>query len=282
VIIAKPNGGLGNRMRVIHSCIALSRENGSPVKVFWKKDPGLNAGLHDIFKPIPEAPLLQAPFYLLCFIASKRLAEKSGIFSWMPALVNRGYHYYDDELVESKRFLPGYWNKGHHKVIFNTCFDFFKEGVNIPGYASLFKPVDKIQERIDEITRQFNEATVGIHIRRTDHQSAKEYSSLHLFTGRIDELLATDSSRLLYLSTDDAATEEQLKKKYPGRIITLLHKDLDRNSAKGIEDAVTDMYCLSKTSLVLGSFASTFSQIAAAIGQVPLIIVKQKAIEKSI
>lgn len=55
MIIAKPNGGLGNRLRVINSAICLSKENENiSVKVLWKKDWEMSAGFDGLFKPVRE------------------------------------------------------------------------------------------------------------------------------------------------------------------------------------------------------------------------------------
>lgn len=48
-----PEGGLANRMKAIASAYALCREN-CHLQIIWFKDKGLNAGFHDIFRPIPS------------------------------------------------------------------------------------------------------------------------------------------------------------------------------------------------------------------------------------
>ena len=63
--------------------------------------------------------------------------------------------------------------------------------------------------------------------------------------------------------------KESLKSKYPNRIITLLD-DTDRNSLEGMKFAVVDLFCLSKTRKIIGSVASSYSQIAAEIGGIEI------------
>ena len=63
--------------------------------------------------------------------------------------------------------------------------------------------------------------------------------------------------------------KESLKSKYPNRIITLMD-DTDRNSLEGMKFAVVDLFCLSKTRKIIGSVASSYSQIAAEIGGIEI------------
>ena len=63
--------------------------------------------------------------------------------------------------------------------------------------------------------------------------------------------------------------KESLKSKYPNRIITLLD-DTYRNSLEGMKFAVVDLFCLSKTRKIIGSVASSYSQIAAEIGGIEI------------
>jgi hypothetical protein len=48
-------------------------------------------------------------------------------------------------------------------------------------------------------------------------------------------------------------------------------KELNRNSQQGITDAVVDMFCLSKTKYIYGSYWSSFSDIASVIGDDKII-----------
>lgn len=63
--------------------------------------------------------------------------------------------------------------------------------------------------------------------------------------------------------------KESLKSKYPNRIITLLD-DTDRNSLEGMKFVMVDLFCLSKTRKIIGSVASSYSQIAAEIGGIEI------------
>lgn len=266
MIIVKPNGGLGNRMRVINSALNLARQNKKEsIKVLWKKDAGLNVRFVDIFHPIANT-----------FITDNMLLM--GYYFYSRKLLPLRYCYYDDQSILDNRFDATYWNQNHQKVVLNTCFDFYELNAQTNFY-DLFRPVEKLQKKIDEISKDFDEATVGVHIRRTDNIPSREKSKTSDFVKRMEELLEEKSGTNFYVSTDDPGTESKLKQHFGDRIRSMPHKHLDRNSGAGIGDAVTDMYCLSRTSLILGSFSSSFSAVASGIGKIPLEIIAQKKIK---
>lgn len=112
-----------------------------------------------------------------------------------------------------------------------------------------------------------------MHIRRTDQFNSIKYSPIELFEEKIDDVLSKKTDVVFYLSTDDPTVENRLKAKYQDKIF-VRKKEFNRNTITGIQDAVVDMFCLSKTSVIYGSFASSFSEIAARIGNIDCIFVK--------
>ena len=51
--------------------------------------------------------------------------------------------------------------------------------------------------------------------------------------------------------------------------------EADRNSIAGIKGGIIDMFALSKTNKIYGSFQSSFSELAAQIGNVPIEILQK-------
>lgn len=249
-------------MRVINSAICLAEKNeNAPVKVLWKKDPGMNAAFMDIFKPIDEISVIGNKFLMGYSFYSYKLMQGS-------------YKYYDDQSVFDKRFHEEYWNKNHHNVILNTCYDFYELNTQANFY-NLFQPVERLLQRINQITAEWQENMVGVHIRRTDHMPAVNYSKTVDFINKMEQLLESNSNTKFYLSTDDPEIEKSFKLRFGSKVGIVDNKNLSRNIRSGIEDAVIDMFCLSRTNLILGSYSSSFSAVASAIGNVPLEIITQ-------
>lgn len=253
MIIVKPNGGLGNRMRVIHSAILLSKlHNAGKVKVLWKKDAGLNAGFFELFEPTPQIEVVENIALMgLYFYGAKKLMR---------------YEFIDDVLAERYRFDKTFWNERSKNILLNTCFDFLSSD-QMENYYSMFKPIKNIQEKIEELIGKFTTNTIGVQIRRTDHVVSKENSKIEYFVGKMKQMLNQDESTSFFLTTDDVMVEEKLRGIFEERIILQADKDLNRNSLDGIKAAVIDMYGLSVTKHILGSYSSSFGEVAAGIGK---------------
>lgn len=135
------------------------------------------------------------------------------------------------------------------------------------------KPINDIHNKIELVSKDFGEDTIGLHVRRTDHVASKVMSSNDKFKKVVDKEIAINSNVKFYLSTDDPNFKAEFSEKYPNRIITNPVSSYDRNNASAIEDAVVDLFCLSKTTRIYGSHQSSFSQTAADLNKMEEIIV---------
>ena len=95
-------------------------------------------------------------------------------------------------------------------------------------------------------------------------------------------LLATGHTTMgsIFLATDDEATKQALLGRYGQRVITSPNK-ATRDSAEGIQEALAEMVALSRTDKIYGSANSTFSQIAACLGDIPIEILTRHGLGES-
>jgi hypothetical protein len=135
------------------------------------------------------------------------------------------------------------------------------------------RPIKIIQENINKNVARFNSKTIGVHIRRTDHTESINGSPLKSFIDTIRTDLLKDSSLNYFLATDDKEVEITLKKIFPGNIITY-EKVYSRMNVEGIQDAMVDLYSLASTTKIYGSYFSSFSDMAARIGNIQLEIIQ--------
>lgn len=133
----------------------------------------------------------------------------------------------------------------------------------------IFVPRGDIAARIAESTAGFDAHTIGLHIRGTDNVKAREHSTLAKFIARIDSELSINEAATFFLATDEPDVRETLVARYGKRIF---YRDnvLSRSSVAGMQDAVADLWCLSRTRLIVGSYWSSYSEIAAEIGGIEL------------
>lgn len=129
-----------------------------------------------------------------------------------------------------------------------------------------------IKERVEEVTSLFSEKRViGIHVRRTDNVISKKNSPLELFFKEMDKELAADKNVFFYVASDSLEEKKRLIVRYKERIITSFEQP-QRNTYKGIVDALVELYALSETEKIYGSSCSTFSKLAAQLTGIELRI----------
>jgi hypothetical protein len=160
--------------------------------------------------------------------------------------------------------------RNHKRIYIKTCQRF----TNSIDEFKLFKPIATLNLKINELLCTLNPAGVGVQVRRTDNAMAIANSPLELFTARMRELLATDDTTRFFLATDDVNVELELKLTFGDRIISP-PKDLSRQTIAGIQAAVVDLFVLAGTGRILGSYWSSFSEVAAWMGDIPLEVIKK-------
>lgn len=274
LIIVEPFGGLANRMRVIASGIWLKNQIKGNLDVIWKETEEINCPFELIFEENREFRTIAKKQF------SNRLLptnQPDSIKRIKANLINRlcGVNYCVFEHDFANLIWPGKLNlievaSKNKTVYFRTCQEF---GENLPIFKQ-FNPRNEIRERIEMASKNFTKFTIGIHIRRTDNDASIKNSPLELFIEKMRRELSQESKTSFFLSTDDPELEITFFNLFGDKIITY-KKELSRQTVRGIQDAVVDLYCLSRTKKIIGSYWSSFSEIASRISQTSLEIVKK-------
>ena len=111
---------------------------------------------------------------------------------------------------------------------------------------------------------------IGVHIRRTDHNKAIEYSPTHAFVQAMQEY---PSDTAFFLATDDPSERAHMEKIFAGRLVGVTASEYHRDTLEGTKGAFREFMQLAQCSLILGSNASSFSEMAAAFGGRPLRVI---------
>lgn len=249
-----PEAGLCNRLRTIASSWDLTQEYGEKLKVWWSINGELKCRFEDLFEMTVPIPVRNQSAVM------EKLLKK-GLVSIFKK------HYTQSNF---KQFVEDYKTNPNAVYYLSSYSNYY----NSRNYTWV-KPIEKLQKRIDEITAQFGNHCVGIHIRRTDNKKSIEQSPISLFLEVMDCELEQNPDTKFYLATDDADTKLVLTKRYPGRVLVLNMEPGDRVSKKGMQDAVVDLYALAATDKIYGSYWSSFSQVAADIGKKEIEILKK-------
>lgn len=265
-----PTGGLCNKMRAIDSAVSFCATYDIPLKIYWIKDEKLiNCRFRDLFQPIKDLNL-----YELDDLPMKlRIGQLKNLY--LPRLLrklpNAGKIFTRLEIKDFKN-QGGDFKKlydEHKQLVFFSFSRFFPSEKEY----EIFKLTPIVQQMIEEETKTFNEFTIGIHIRRTDHKLSIKSSPLELFEQKIEEEISKNGKVNFYLASDCYDTKNHLVNKY-GSIIHTDFKPGDRTTLEGMYRGITELYSLSKTTKVYGSFGSSYSRTACELTGIELIYVK--------
>lgn len=288
-------GGLGNRMRVAAAAYAMARRTGIPMRVLWTSQWGMRCRFDELFLPSPFGEG-----------SGVRLRDAQGIEkllfarpTWknlhLPRLLQKLCYRH---II----YAPRIWYLNRDGFDYESWF--YQGGTLMTAYRDfcpwtsddlrqLFQPNEKVRQIVNARTAAFSPYTIGLHIRRTDHQQAIDESPLELFFEAVDKEIQQCEKALpfteapspptggpwgapltIYLATDDEATKEALFDRYGDRILTS-PAEATRENTDGIREALVEMLTLSRTRHIYGSAGSTFSPIAACLGNVPITILQR-------
>lgn len=257
MIIIQPSGGLCNRMRVINSGWRLARERQEKLLVLWNCNAELNCPFESLFRPVSE--------FKITSIHS--VADPRKLFHQKTAR-----NYLTNEEILAHRNPDGCLDPDYVHALSGKTYIFTWEWFYPSEDYHLFIPTASLQKRIDEMTAQFGSSCAGVHIRRTDNQPAIGKSSTDAFIQSMKKELEEDPRTCFYLATDDMTEEARLREAFPGKILSNQRRCLERDSIEGMHDALLDLYCLANTRKIIGSYFSSFTDIAADMHKIPKVI----------
>jgi len=284
-IIIKPRAGLANRMRLISSCLFLRNDFHVNISMIWEVNSGLNAQYHQLFELNQDIELIKKWSKFNLILSRKGLLSNKIKFivfltklwnSFIIKLIGVDYCLYDDDLRKGYDYVRNII-ESKEVVFIYSCEEFvdYQQGIRS------FEPISSIRENIKNTSVKFDDNTVGIHIRRTDNSASINKSPDYLFENKIEYFLQKNNNIKFFLATDDPSVEYHFLSKYPDNII-LYPKTYGRNSLQGIKDALVELCLLSKTSIIFGSFWSSYSEMASRIGGIKLHVLSLEDGTKSI
>ena len=170
MITIEPLGGLANRMRVIASGIWLKEELDTDLKVIWNKNNELNCPYHLLFEKTDAFEIISKnPVYRFLKRSNGATAagkKKANIYN---ALLGVNYCIAEPDfpgIALNDNFELLQIAKKYKHVYIQTCQEF---GNNQAAFNHL-KPILPLREKIENLSHKFDEFTIGVHIRRTDHK----------------------------------------------------------------------------------------------------------------
>ena len=259
-LIVQPVGGLCNRMRAIAGTVELAKVLHKKPLVLWTRDVSLNARFFDLFSDVPFKVLdleLNSLYYKFLKLYLRLACGYK--------VVSDDWIYPNTRNKSMDSWVDFFYNK---KVILNTCLDIIP--TSDYGYF-------KINSKLLETQSDWPENVIGIHIRRQDNIQSIKNSPTSLFVRKMKEMLEHNPMSHFYLATDDEQEERDLVRIFGDKILVHKKHSLDRNNPIAIEDAMIDLYNLSRCKIIYGSFFSSFSDVAALWGRIEKCVLKVEA-----
>lgn len=266
-----PIGGLANRMRAIASAVYLCRLTGSSLDVYWIRDKGLNASFANIFDEIGSDNIsIHEDSMSVRLLYDHPRRHNLWLPSVFQGVLFRNRVYSQEMNRYDRETFMELASEGN--LYISSCYPIidFPESL----FSELFRPLPEILSRVDAVVCGMSDYRIGVHVRRTDHSVSVSNSPDELFHKAVDKELLLHPSLSIYLATDSERVKSEFMDKYGDRIYCS-SSEADRNSVSGIQEAVSEMYILSRTIKIFGSCGSSFSEVAAALGDTPLMVLKK-------
>lgn len=256
--------GLGNRLRALASALLIAKISGWHLKVVWESDLHCGAEFNDLF---------ETDFDLVDPLGDDEMSECEV------------YNYMDNDKRRSKKLTIDLESKRDIYII--SAFSLDYPGRDIEKENVLLRTL-KFSEKVERIVNNYNVSdTIGVHIRMgggknhsTDRWDSDEFwdqeakklmyhwrdkSHYSAFINEMDQLLSDDPELRFFLATDMRSTYNILADRYQDRIIYVERNCFDRSKQQQIY-ALADMVLLSKSKWIIGSYWSTFTEIAQRLG----------------
>jgi len=270
-----PTSGLGNRLRIMATAIKLAREGNKKLQIYWNRNSELNASFDQLFELPLNIQVTRIPLKYKIWIWMRRFSSKLfGFENWYLSLFKFDFVFLDSMV---NHILQKTLNLQKEVNNANNVFICSYEELNYYDLLDyqVFRPVAAIQKKIDTLVLQFKPSTIGIHIRATDHITSIKNSPFFLFENKIEQELRMNRDATFFVATDNEDYQNTLLQKFGKEKILFHRKVFRRDVSEGITDAVIDLFCLSKTSKIYGSYYSSFSYVAGRIGQVPVYVLNK-------
>jgi hypothetical protein len=275
----KPLQGLGNRMGAIASAYSFAMDHEYSLRVVWERNRSVGADFSELFEDLPGAPVIETiPLIqknILCLDAWLNLYLDENPET-IPKPIKRFIgSKFCREMGSTRIYQSEFWKRiedgsliglltSARNVYLATCWAFGDR----QDY-SIFRPRPSIANCIDEVRSHFDDHTIGVHIRRSDHKECIQTTSVASFLAAMNHELSVDCRTRFYLATDCVETQKLLVDRFPGKIMRR-NADLARSTYGGMADAVIDLFSLASTSKLIANERSTFSSVASQIRAIPL------------
>ncbi len=274
-VTLSPIGGLANRMRAILSARTLCRRSNAELHIVW----AVNSELHCTPQLLFDTSIWDFEWHTASAIEHRFIWEtprKGNLY--IPAAVQ--HLLFDTALHDDRFFIPSVPKPSQTlDIAAATKKLYIASGLEFTPYdkneaKEIFRPAPNIEQSVSEkLNHMGSGRRIGVHIRRTDNKQSIANSPDQLFITLIDRELDICPDTSFYLATDSESVKRNLAARYGNALHFSPHQAV-RNTSAGIIEATAEMFTLSRMDKIIGSYYSSFSEMASQIGRIPLAVAK--------
>jgi len=267
-IIPACPGGISNRVKCLVSAWRIEDKYKRKVVLYWPKNPICGChfkdlfenDIHEIKKEEIKKKLKNRSLFLLEDEENVFKNRKEKILvSHSPIIL-----LFKGEISENfAKEMPA--NKG--KSIDHEFERIPKElREEILPYLRRLKPLKEIEKRINDFNKKHKlENCVGVHVRKGDfivEGGPGDFSVDERFINRMKEVLKENKNQKFFLCTDSKEIEEKFKKIFGKKILIFPKTNFDRTEVIFTQEGLIDLLLLAKTKHIIGTYASTFTEMS--------------------
>jgi len=261
-------GGISNRLKIMVSLMRLAKKTKSNFYFYWPKNKLCNLEFQDLFEKMNGEITKEEAKKVLESKNKKYYGDNLNLFDFpnKEKVIFSGWRF----IFQTKDIIPL-----SKDVLFkgqkNLDYEFFNTPLELREELSCllrnFKPLPPLMKKIKEFSEKENiSQAIGIHMRRGDFKEAQEISSDKRFLKKIQEILEKDPKVRFFLCTDSKESEKLLKKDFGEKIITYPKKEFDRLKKEFLQEGLIELFLLSKTKRIIGSYLSSYTEMAWWLG----------------
>lgn len=263
---------MGNRLRSLASAAVISAKTKRHLRVIWKSDNHCSADFYDLFDK-------NQTFDVYNSIDKKELSNKNiQIYNYMEPEVGAKKYVNIEHNTDKHIYVKSAYILSSKLVQESQISEFLR---NLVPSA----PVRKIIDSFPDMSR-----CIGVHIRNkspkneiklnkneyptdgwNDLMKYRKAAKAEVFISEMEAIMTKDPDTCFFVSGDNEASKTSIQKAFETSHVWVLEGSCDDRTVNCLHKALAELYILGRTKRILGSFWSSYSEVAGLlVGKRPI------------
>ena len=254
------------------SAAILAKKSGRHLRIIWKPDHHCKASFYDLFDKSQKFDVYDS-------IDEKELSNSQiKVYNYMEP--EKGAIKYEKIEADSDKHI-------YVKSAYILSNKLVKE-TQLSSFLKQFIPSEPVQRILDSYPDISD--CIGVHVRNkspkgeiklkpneypldgwNDLSKYRKASNIDVFIRKMQEIIDDDPTACFFVSADSEKSKTSIQSKFGTGRVWILEGSCDDRSVRCLHEALAELYILGRTRAILGSFWSSFSEVAGfLVGKRPL------------